>query len=90
MHGLPSIENSKVSRVLTDEFYRNAFYKSNLPDQEFYNLYLDAIRDNSSDNLTKFSKAQRLFEITKGDISLKGDYRISIRSRNLLPKRHTV
>ncbi len=88
LNGMPEVQTSKVYRVYTDEAYRKSFYKDNIPEEEFINMYLDAISDTSTDIQAKLAKVKRLFEYAKRNVSLDGDtYRILIKSRNEKPKR---
>ena len=82
LNGMPEIQTSKVFRVYTDEKYRKSFYKDNIPEEEFINMYLDAICDNSIDKINKLNKVQALFNYSKRKVSLENDYRILIKSRN--------
>ena len=85
--GNPEVQTSKVFRVYTDEKYRRSFYKENIPEQEFIDMYLDAICDNSLDKPSMLNKAQNLFNYATRNVSLGSDYRIKIKSRNLNSRR---
>lgn len=85
--GNPEVQSSKVYRVYTDENYRRSFYKENIPEQEFIDMFLDAACDETSDKQTKLEKAQRLFNYAKRNVELGDEYRIHIKSRNLMPRR---
>lgn len=83
LNGMPEVQTSKVFRVYTDEEYRKSFYKDNIPENEFIDMYLDAICDSSLDMETKLNKVKKLFEYAKRNINLDKDrYRILIKSRN--------
>lgn len=82
LNGITQIQTSKVYRIYTDEKYRNTFYKDNVPEKEFIDMYLDAICDNSLDKENKLEKVQTLFNYAKRNVSLNDDYRILIKSRN--------
>lgn len=84
--GNPEVQTSKVFRVYTDDRYRRSFYKENIPEQEFRDMYLDAICDNSSDKHIKLEKAQRLFNYSRRNVDLGEEYRILIKSRNSNPR----
>ena len=87
LNGLPEVQTSKVFRVYTDEKYRKSFYKDNIPEQEFIDMYLDAICDKNLDMQSKLEKVQNLFNYAKRTITLDDDYRILIKSRNINPRR---
>lgn len=88
LNGLPEVQTSKMFRVYTDEDYRNSFYKSDIPEAEFVEMYLDAICDDFSDKQIKLKKVQTLFNYAKRNVLLDTDnYRILIKSRNVCPKR---
>lgn len=87
LNGMPEVQTSKVFRVYTDEKYRKSFYKDNIPEQEFIDMYLDAICDNSLDKESKLENVQNLFNYAKRNVSLGDNYRILIKSRNLNPRR---
>ena len=40
LNGLPEVQTSKVFRVYTDENYRKSFYKDNIPENDFIQMYL--------------------------------------------------
>lgn len=82
LNGMPAVQTSKVFKVYTDEEYRNSFYKSNIPEKEFVDMYLDAICDNGLDKKSKLEKVQTLFNYAKRNVILNDDYRILIKSRN--------
>ena len=86
LNGMPAVQTSKVFKVYTDEEYRNSFYKSNIPEKEFIDMYLDAICDNNLDKENKLEKVQTLFNYAKRNVSLNDDYRILIKSRNINPR----
>ena len=88
LNGMPEVQTSKVYRVYTEEDYRNSFFKSNIPEEEFIEMYLDAISDESLDKVKKLEKVQALFHYATRNITLGEDYRILIKSRNLTPKRY--
>ncbi len=87
LNGMPEVQTSKVFRVYTDEKYRNSFYKDNIPEKEFVDMYLDAICDNSLDKEAKLQKVKDLFDYAKRNVSLNDEYRILIKSRNINPRR---
>ena len=82
LNGMPEVQTSKVFRVYTDENYRKSFYKDNIPEQEFIDMYLDAICDNSLNKERKLKKVKDLFDYSKRNVSLGNEYRILIKSRN--------
>ena len=83
LNGMPAVQTSKVFRVYTDEAYRKSFYKDNIPEQEFVDMYLDAVVDTGTDMQAKLKKVQALYDYAKRNISLdKESYRILIKSRN--------
>lgn len=84
LNGMPEVPTSKVFRVYTDEEYRKSFYKDNIPEKEFVDMYLDAISDNSLNKEKKLDKVNKLFNFAKRNIILDSDYRILIKSRNIL------
>jgi len=87
LNGIPELQTSKVFRVYTDEKYRKSFYKDNIPEKEFIDMYFDAICDNNLDKEIKLEKVQSLFDYAKRNVSLNDDYRILIKSRNINPRR---
>ena len=87
LNGKPEVQTSKVFKVYTDENYRKSFYKADIPEKEFVDMYLDAICDNSLDKQSKLEKVQNLFNYAKRTIDLGDDYRILIKSRNINPRR---
>lgn len=82
VNGLAMIQTSKVFRVYTDERYRDSYSGYDIPEQEFIDLYIDAITDTSSSPEIKFQKVKNLYEYAKRNISLDEEYRILIKSRN--------
>ena len=87
LNGMPEVQTSKVFRVYTDEKYRKSFYKDDIPEKEFTDIYLDAICDTNLDKEVKLEKVQSLFDYAKRNVSLHDDYRILIKSRNMNPRR---
>lgn len=83
LNGLPEVQTSKVFRVYTDENYRKSFYKENIPEQEFIDLYLDAIADSSLNKTNMINKANQLYAYARRNVELEDEeYRILIKSRN--------
>lgn len=83
LNGLPKVQTSKVFRVYTDEEYRKSFYKTNIPEAEFVNAYLEAITDMSLDMEMKLQRVEDLFNYAKRNVLFnEEEYRIMIRSRN--------
>lgn len=83
LNGMPEVQTSKVFRVYTDEAYRKSFYKDDIPEKEFVEMYLDTITDTSTDVQNKLNKVKKLFNYAKRNVSLDNDsYRILIKSRN--------
>ena len=83
LNGLPAIQTSKVLRVYLDEEYRKSFYKENIPEKVFVDMYIDAICDTTSDINYKLRKVEKLYEYSKRNVQLNEDeYRIFIKSRN--------
>lgn len=83
LNGMPEVQTSKIFRVYTDEEYRKSFYKDNIPEEEFVEMYLDSITDTSTDIQNKLNKVKDLFNYAKRNVSLNKDsYRILIKSRN--------
>ena len=86
-NAFPTVQISKAFRVYTDENYRKALCINDIPDNEFLDMYFDAICDNSLDKESKFEKVLKLFNYAKRDISLGDEYRILIKSRNKSSKK---
>ena len=83
LNGLPEVQTSKVFRVYTDENYRKSFYKENIPEPEFIDLYLDAIADTSLNKTNMINKANQLYAYARRNVALEDEeYRILIKSRN--------
>ncbi len=83
LNGLPAVQTSKVYRVYLDEEYRKSFYKDNIPEKEFVEMYINAINDTTSNNEEKLAKIEALFEYSKRNVKLdENEYRILIKSRN--------
>lgn len=83
LNGLPEVQTSKVFRVYTDENYRKSFYKENIPEQEFIDLYLDAIADSSLNKTNMINKVNQLYAYARRNVELEDEeYRILIKSRN--------
>ena len=82
--GSSKLSTSKVYRVYTDEKYRKLTNKGIMPEEEFRNMYMDAILDSSTDMYVKFKKVQELFNYASRsvDLNISENYRIPIRSRN--------
>ncbi|MBQ9833852.1 MAG: nucleotidyltransferase domain-containing protein [Bacilli bacterium] len=79
--GCSDIPPEKAVRVYSDEEYRQAFCKSNIPDKEFISLYFDALTQTNKED--KMKMAYKIFDYTKKDINLNpNDYRIRVKSRN--------
>ena len=88
LNGMPEVQTSKVFRVYTDEDYRKSFYKDNIPEEEFINMYLDAVNNITNDKQEMLQKAQSLFNFATKNIDLdKYNYRILIKSRNIYPRK---
>ena len=87
LNGIPEVQTSKVYRVYTDEDYRKSINKENIPEQEFVDMYLDAICDKSFDKRMQLKKIQDLFDYAKRNVELGKDYRILIKSRNITSRR---
>ncbi len=87
LNAIPTVQISKAFKVYTDENYRKALCIKDIPDNEFLEMYFDAICDNSLDKESKFEKVLKLFNYTKKDISLGDEYRILIISRNKSSKK---
>ena len=81
--GITRIETSKGFKLYTDERYRNAFCTNKIPEQEFIEMYFDAISNTSLDKLKKYNLLNRMYEFTKRNIILESEYRIPIKSRNV-------
>lgn len=82
INGLGRVNTSKVFRVYTDEKYRKSYSGYNNPEQEFIDLYIDAMTDISSSAEIRFEKVKNLYEYAKRNIYLDDEYRILIKSRN--------
>ncbi len=48
-----------------DEKYRKSFYKDNIPEEKFVEMYIDAITDITSSNEEKLGKIEKLLIIQK-------------------------
>lgn len=81
--GSSKIQTSKVVKIYTDEDYRNLINKGNIPDEEFRNMYIDLITDQSLDMFVKYEKLQKFYDYAKKNVKLNENenYRIPIRSR---------
>lgn len=82
LNGLALVNTSKVFRIYTDERYRASYSGYDIPEQDFIDLYIDAITDTTSPAQIKFQKAKNFYEYAKRNISLDKEYRILIKSRN--------
>lgn len=82
--GAPEIQTSKVIRIYTDDKYRELINKGIVPEQEFIDMYIDAICDFNKDMYIKLEKAKKLYNYAKRNIELdeNSNYRIQIRSRS--------
>ncbi|MBR5662532.1 MAG: nucleotidyltransferase domain-containing protein [Bacilli bacterium] len=82
--GSPEIQTTKVIRIYTDDYYRELINKGVMPEQEFIDMYIDAICDSNKDMFIKLEKAKKLYSYAKRSIDLdeKSNYRIPIRSRS--------
>lgn len=88
LNGMSQVQTSKVFRIYTDEIYRKAYFKDDIPEEEFISMYLDAISDTSTDMQNKFNKVKKLFNYATRNVELNHDsYRIPIKSRNNYPRR---
>ena len=81
-NGLALVQTSKVYRVYTDKEYRESYSSYDIPEQEFVDMYLDAITDIDSSLEVKLEKVKNIFNYVKRDIDLGKEYRILIKSRN--------
>ncbi len=80
---LPKLQTTKIPKVYSDENYRASIFKSDVPEQEFRDMYMDIITDETSDKMTKLAKLEAFYQYATRDIELnKEDYRIPIESRN--------
>ena len=83
LKGYPEVSTTKVERVYEDETYRKSFDKIDIPEQEFVDMYLSLITDETSDKQTKYNNIRRFYEYATRDVELNRDsYRILIESRN--------
>lgn len=82
LNGLTKMQSSKIFKVYTDTEYRLSFDNVEIPEDEFVNMYLDAITDTSLDKMKKLEKIEKLFNYSKRNIELNKEYRILIKTRN--------
>lgn len=83
LNGLPKLPTSKIARVYTDAEYRESFYKSEIPDEKFLEIFFNIINDQSFDFKLKLQYAEELFAHSKRNVPLdEKKYRIHIESRN--------
>ena len=85
LNGLPEVPTSKVYRVYKDKEYRKSFYKEDIPEEEFVNLFLEAGCDYGKERSIdeKYESICRLYSYAKRNIKLDEKiYRILIKSRN--------
>ena len=83
LNGLPKIPTTKVLRIYTDSEFAKSFGKEDVPEEEFIEMYLDAIMDKDSDTPTKMGKLQAFYDYSIRNVHLnKKEYRIPIKSRN--------
>lgn len=83
INGLALVSTSKVFRIYTDEKYRASYSGYAIPEQEFIDLYIDAITDTNSPIEIKFQKVKNLYEYAKRNIDFnEKEHRILIKSRN--------
>ena len=89
LKGYPVVSTTKVKRIYEDEAYRKSFDKTEIPEQEFVDMYLSLIVDETSDKQTKYNNIKRFYEYATRDVELNRDsYRILIESRNNPNFRH--
>lgn len=81
--GISKIPTSKVYRLYTDEPYRISVDKEN-PEPEFLEMYFGLITTKCEDKIEKFQMVKKLFDYTTRNINLGDNYRILIKSRNVL------
>lgn len=83
LNGLPKLQTSKVYKVYTDAEYRRSFYKDDIPEPEFIEMYLRAISDDFSDKAERLKIAEEFYAYAKRNVSLDDkEYRILIKSYN--------
>lgn len=82
MCGCANTPVDKTFRIYTDSKYREAFCKTVIPDDEFIDLYFNAVT-NTGSNEEKMIAATTLYNYATRDLELdSNDYRIQIKSRN--------
>ena len=80
--GCPEVPVEKASRIYNDVEYRKHFGKEVIPEPEFVEIYMRAIKIKGSKE-DKMATICELFEYSKRNINLDpNNYRILIRSRN--------
>lgn len=82
--GCPEISTSKTLKIYTDNTgYRERIFK-NIPEQEFLDLYIDALDLNmNKTNQEKMNAIDNLYNYAKRNVDLnQNHYRIRIKSRN--------
>lgn len=83
LNGLPEVQTSKVFRVYTDENYRKSFYKDNIPEDNFIQMYLQSITATTNNKDLLLHNAEKLFNYSKRNVLLnERDYRILIKTHN--------
>lgn len=80
--GCADIPPIKAYKIYTDSEYRESFCKSNIPDQEFLDLYFKAINYNGTHD-KKMEIIYELYMLATKNINIDpNNYRIFIKSRN--------
>lgn len=83
LNGFPEIQTSKLVRVYIDSEYRESLYKGSIPEQEFIDMYLSLISDETSDKKTKYENIKQFYEYATRNVKFdRKSYRILIESRN--------
>lgn len=87
--GISKIQTPKVYKIYTDEDYRKSMYKEN-PDNQFVEMYINLVNGSKLNRNEKMKMINDFFEYSKRNINLENDYRILIKSKNIIKKEVTV
>lgn len=80
--GCANIPVDKVFRIYTDKRYRESFCKSIIPDEEFLDMYFNAVK-NTGTNEEKLNIVTELYNYATRNLEINpNNYRILIKSRN--------
>ncbi len=90
MCGCADVPEDKVKRLYTDAAYREAFCKSDIPDQEFVEMFITAITTEMTRD-EKIQMAEKLFAHMNKKYAVDPDnYEIKVRSRNDWKSPHNI